>query len=74
MSAELRNGWWYVATNRWNADRYTKDQAEKCAAKLIGCSDCSRCSDCYDNPVLHSRMLDVAVLSLRKADGHKLIP
>ena len=46
VKAELKNGYWYVSTNKWNADIYTQDQAEKSAESMINCTYCTNCRDC----------------------------
>ena len=46
MKAELKNGYWYVGTNRWNADTYTQDQVEMYAEGMINCRNCMNCKYC----------------------------
>jgi hypothetical protein len=46
--AQLFKGYWVVGTNKWNANIYTQEQAEKCADTLIDCTNCVNCRNCND--------------------------
>jgi hypothetical protein len=46
--AQLIKGYWVVETNKWNANIYTKEQAEKYADTLINCTNCINCSYCIN--------------------------
>jgi hypothetical protein len=43
------DGYWVIGTNKWNANIFTKEEAEKQEKTLINCSnciDCIRCRNC----------------------------
>ena len=45
------DGYWVIGTNKWNADIFTKEEAENEEKTLINCSnciDCISCSNCND--------------------------
>jgi hypothetical protein len=42
------DGYWVIGTNKWSADIYTKQEAEKYATTLINCENCINCSDFRD--------------------------
>ena len=44
--AQLKDGWWHVGTNRWDANITTKAEAVKYASTLIGCRNCRNCRNC----------------------------
>ena len=57
MKPEEKYGYWYVGTNRWSSNKFTKEQAEKYSDTLVnctgctdctGCTGCTRCTDCTD--------------------------
>lgn len=43
---KINNYWTDENNNIWNADIYTKKEAQEYSESLINCSDCSDCSDC----------------------------
>jgi hypothetical protein len=43
---KINNYWTDENNNRWNRDRYTKDQAEQLSKKMINCKYCTDCTDC----------------------------
>ena len=45
---QLLNGYWVIGTNKWDANIYTQEQAEKNAETLINCTNCISCSYCSD--------------------------
>jgi hypothetical protein len=47
--AQLIKGYWVVETNKWNADIYTREQAEKYADTLINCTNCVNCNNCRNS-------------------------
>jgi hypothetical protein len=47
--AQLINGYWVVETNKWDANIYTKEQAEKYADTLINCTNCVNCNNCRNS-------------------------
>ena len=40
------DGYWVIRTNKWDANIYTQEQAEKYADTLINCENCTNCRDC----------------------------
>lgn len=48
MKAELVEGFWVIGTNKWSANNYAKEQAEKYSLTLVNCKNCIDCRDCRD--------------------------
>lgn len=46
IQAELKNKRWWVGSNSWNSDAYSKEEAEKMANTLVNCDNCYNCSYC----------------------------
>lgn len=41
--------WWIDGNNnKWDADLYTEDEAEKCSKSLTNCENCINCKNCID--------------------------
>ena len=46
MKPEEKYGYWYVGTNRWSSNKFTKEQAEKYSDTLVNCTGCTDCTGC----------------------------
>lgn len=62
MEAKLENGYWVIETNKWNAKKYSKENAENHSKTMVMCKncidsffcfECTNCTNCFNCILCH---------------------
>ena len=46
IDIKLIDGFWVIGTNKWDANFYSKEEAQKFSSTLIDCLNCINCTNC----------------------------